>query len=275
MLIFLLAAAAFGAQEAPPPPDRDESEIVITGDRPKRDPRGGVERPYPETERVPLGSRIARRMERRPFRSVATDSGLAGMIGNSGESNWDGTGGSGHGVRRRLVTECVANHDQVDEDVACILFRVGTYTDASDYDSAAEALAPLLERRHLTSWERYYVGHYAYALAEARQDDGAREHALHLMLASGRMAEVDRRQALRSMAAMALRNGDYPQAISRLESLAELGPDPLSLANLAALYERAGRGAEARRRMAEAVEFARASGETPPEEWTAFIARPN
>jgi hypothetical protein len=186
------------AQSAEPP----DPAIVVTGTRPERSPNGRPEEPYPETERVVLGSRIARRVERRPFRSVATETGLAGMIGNSGAGSWDGTGSSNHAVRSRLATECVAEHAQVSEAVACILFRVKRHIEAGDYDSAREALAPLLERRHLTSWERYYVGHYAYRLAVAMEDDAGRAQALQMMLESGRLPEEQRGRAHRVLASL-------------------------------------------------------------------------
>jgi len=201
---FALSSILFAPQEgvAAPSAGPPDPAIVVTGTRPERDPRGGVEAPYPETERVLLGSRIARRVERRPFRSVATETGLAGMIGNSGAGSWDGTGGSNHGVRTRLVTECVADHEQVSEAVACALFRVKRHTEAGDFESAREALAPLLERRHMTSWKRYYVGHYAYRLAEAMEDDAARAQALQMMLESGRLSEEQRGRAYRVLASL-------------------------------------------------------------------------
>ncbi len=208
MSLFAFAFSIIFAPQEPaavPSAEPPNSPIVVTGTRPERDPRGGVEQPYPETDRVLLGSRIARRVERRPFRSVATESGLAGMIGNSGHGSWDGTGSSNHAVRTRLVTECVADHEQVSEAVACMLFRVKRNTEAGDFDSARQALVPLLERRHMTSWERYYVGHYAYRLAEATADDAGRAQALQMMLESGRLPEDQGVRARRVLAS--LQNG--------------------------------------------------------------------
>ena len=272
----LLSTTLLGLQQqapAEPGVDPEGQRVVVTGERPQRNPRGGVEAPYPEVERVPLGSRIARRVARRPFQSVASDSGVAGSI-PAKDSGFDGTGGSSHGFRMRRITECVPEHDQVSEEVACILFRVRRSTEVGDFDAAAEALAPLLARRHLTAWERYYVGYFAYRLGDAMPEAARRERGLDLMLASGRMADTDRRQALRALAGMALRNGDDATAISRYERLVQADADARSLANLAALYARNGRLDQARTRMAQAVALARQSGETPPEDWTAFLAQP-
>ncbi len=271
----LLSSAFVGLQPVPAQPEADpESQrVIVTGERPERDPRGGVEAPYPEVERVPLGSRIARRVAQRPFRSVASDSGVGG-VSLTEDGGFDGTGGSSHGFRMRRVTECVPEHDQVSEEVACILFRVKRNTELGDYDAAAGALAPLLARRHLTAWERYYIGYFAYRLGDAVPENARRERGLDLMLASGRMEDADRRQALRALAGMALQNGDDATAISRFERLVQADADARSLANLAALYARNGRTDQARTRMAQAVALARQTGETPPQEWTAFLAQP-
>lgn len=273
-LTLLLSAGAVGLQQPPPAPaaESDSPPIVVTGERDPRNPLGGIEQPYSETERVPLGSRIARRVERRPFRSVATESGLAGMLGNSGDGNWDGTGGSGHGVRSRRVIECVAEREEVSEAVACMLHRVKAGIETGDHAAAAAALEPLLERRMLTAWERYYIGYYAFELGEAMQDDERRGAALSLMVASSEMPDAERPPALRTLAAIALRGGDDHSAILRLEAVAGIvADDARTRANLAALYARNGREDQARLRMTEAVDILRRAGATPPEEWTAFL----
>lgn len=271
LLFSLILSAGFaGLQDTPPA--APEEEIVVTGEREERSPLGGVEDPYPEVERVPLGSRIARRIARRPIRSIASESGVAGML-QGGDSHWDGTGGSSLNMRMRLVTECVPEHELVSEEIACILYRVKKSLEVSDFDAAAERLAPLMERRHVTSWERYYIGYYAFRFAEAAGDAQMREAALQKMLASGRMEEAQQRDALRALAGMALSSGRESVAIERFERLAEAGADPRSLANLAILHARAGRIDQARLRMSQAVTRARQAGETPAEEWTAFLAR--
>ena len=71
---------------------------------------------------------------------------------------------------------------------------------------------------------------------------------------------------------MALTSGRDEIAIARFEQLAEAGADARSLANLAALYARAGRMDQARLRMSQAVAQVRQQGQTPAEEWTTFLA---
>ncbi len=279
LLPFMLAAAASAQQpELTPPaarPEADDQRITVTGDRPERDARGAVEQPYSETERAPLGSRIARRVRERPFEGAASETGLAGLVGVQGGANIDGTGGTRLGFRNRRVLECRAGHEQVSQEVACILFRIRQGTDARDFAAAHGALAPLLARQGLTAWERYYAGYYAYALADAEQDDARREEALHIMLGTGRMEEADRQRTFGALTRIALRSGDDATAIARFERLVQARADANNLADLAALYARTGRLDRARTRMAEAVALKRQAGETPPAGWTAFLDRSN
>ncbi len=278
LLSLMLSAAASAQQPAPAPPaepaQAESQRVIVTGDRPERDLRGPVEQPYSETERVPLGSRIARRQRQRPFENVASQTGLAGML-PSIKLDFDGTGGPAPRFRNRRVLECRAVHEEVSQEVACILFRAKQETDAGNFAAARNALTPLLERRGLSAWERYYGGHYTYLLADAEQDDAGRERALHMMLATGRMEEADRRRAVGALTQIALRSGDDATAIARFERLVQAQADANSLADLATLYARAGRLAQARTRMAEAVALARQAGQTPPAGWTAFLARTN
>jgi tetratricopeptide (TPR) repeat protein len=279
MSLLILSAAFLASQVQPPAPaqppvDQEGQRVIVTGDRPEGAPREAVEQPYSETERVPLGSRIARRERQRPFENVASHTGLAGML-PSKELDFDGTGGPAPRFRNRRVLECRAVHEQVSQEVACILFRAKQETDARNYAAARDALTPLLARHGLTAWERYYGGYYVYQLADAEQDDAGRERALHIMLASGRMAEADRGQAVRALSRIALRSPDDATAIARFERLVQAQAEADALADLAALYARTGRLDQARTRMAEAVALKRQAGETPPSGWTAFLARTN
>lgn len=195
-LLMTIGAATSQPAASPPPVEQD---MVVTGFRPERHPLGRAEVPYSETARVPAGSRIARRVPDRPFRSIASESGVAGMLQGSG---MDGTGGSSHNVARRRVTECVVGDRQVREDVACILFNVHRNTGLGELRAAREALEPLLRRDRLNAAEHFYIGHHAYALAEAEQDETLRLRAIRLLLASGRLSELDRARAERTLATL-------------------------------------------------------------------------
>ena len=277
LLILFAASLASQAQPAAPaqPAESQEGQrITVTGDRPEGGPREAVEQPYSETERVTLGSRIARRHRERPFENVASETGVAGLLSGD-ELDFDGLGGAGARFRNRRVVECRALHQQVSQEVACILFRAKQQTDAGDFAAARAALTPLLARRGLTAWERYYGGYFAYQLADAAQDDAAREQALHVMLATGRMEPVDRGRAVRALTRIALRSPDDATAIARFERLIQAQAEADALADLAALYARIGRMEQARARMAEAVALARQTGRIPPAGWTNFLAGNN
>lgn len=276
MSLLILSTAFLASQLQPPVPAQDPEgqRVVVTGDRPEHDTRGAIEEPYSETERVTLGSRVARRHRVRPFENVASETGVAGLLTAPG-LDFDGAGGSAPRFRNRRVVECRALHEQVSQEVACILLRAKQQTDAGDFAAARGALTPLLARQGLTAWERYYGGYYAYQLADAAQDDAAREQALHLMLATDRMEPVDREQAVRALNRIALRSPDDATAIARFERLIQARAEADALADLAALYARSGRMEQARSRMAEAVALARQAGRTPPPGWTTFLSQEN
>lgn len=279
MSLFMLSAAFLALQAEPaapalPPETEEDQRVVVTGDRPERDVRGAVEGPYSESERVTLGSRVGRRHRERAFENVASETGVAGLLSAPG-LDFDGAGGAVARFRNRRVVECRALHEQVSQEVACILVRAKQQTDAGDFAAARGALTPLLARQGLTAWERYYASYYAYGLADAQRDDSGRERALHMMLATGRMAEEDRRRAIGALTQIALRSGDDATAIARFERLIQARADANNLADLAALYARTGRLDQARTRMAEAVALKRQAGETPPAGWTAFLDRSN
>ena len=274
MALSLLLAAPAAAAPDPPSSREDDAVdaegIVVTGVRPKR-PKN-AEEPYSETKRVPLGSRIPRIPERRMFYSIASDTGLAGLIGGGKDNNFDALGGSMAKTRVRVVKECKADREEVSEKTACALIRVAGHIESSEFDAAKAELAKLDGIRMLPSFDRYYAANYHYRLAAALKDDAGREVALKTMLASGRMPEADRPGALRTLVAMALARGDDQSAIAELERLiASVPDDARSQANLAALYARHGRLPQARSHMALAVASTKARGDAVPQGWIDFL----
>jgi len=267
----MLAQSATPAQTATPAQD----PIVVSGEREERVNGEVVEAPYSETARVPVGSRIPRRREARPYSTVTSDGGLAGLLSAPG-NNYDATGGSGGTplrVRNRVVRECVAGDRRVSEATACVLLRVRQSIDAQNYTAAAAALEPLLRSGTLSAIDRYYVASFNYQLAEASDDDARREAALTAMLESGRMPDQDRPNAMRMLARLAAQRGDNAGAIARLERLVVDNPmDARNHADLAWLYVRTGRDSEAVPRMETAVRLARQSGTPVPQAWLAFLS---
>ena len=230
-----------------------------------------AEGPYSTTPRVMLGTRIARTPERRTFNTVSTDTGLAGLISGP-DNNMDAAGGA---VRSRLVRICRADREEVSEATACALSEANEMIRAGDFDRAGTILGELLAARHLSSFDRYYAGHYAVLLGQEAEDPVHRRAGLAAMLQSGRMAEADRPAAMRSLVSLALAAGDDAAAIAQLETLVNAVPhDAQSQANLAILYDRQGRVDQARQRMTLAVNQLRTEGRPPPEAWVAYLEIP-
>jgi hypothetical protein len=269
-LSLLLLAMQAAPAPAPAQDAATRNPIVVNG-IPQRVGGRRVEQPYTEGEHVMLGSRVPRRRDARGFRTVATDSGLAGLM-QGHLQGFDGTGGSAPRMANRPVIECVAGHPQVLERNACILFRVRQAIGRQDHGGAAAAIAPLLRSRTLSGIERYYVASINLELAEAMDDDERREAAVALMVESGRMPAADRPNAMRILARLAARRGDNEAALARLERLvAELPDEPRNHADLAWLLSRSGRDVEAVPRMMHALELARRTGGTVPQAWTDFL----
>ena len=273
LALSLFLAASVQTTQAPPPETEKEAasdQVTVTGQRPHPDEEK-AEEPYSTTRRIPLGSRIPRKPGRRVFHTVASNTGLAGLIAAK-ENDFDATGGAVLNSRNRLIKVCKADREEVSEETACALVEARRSMEAGDFESASSALAPLLASGGLSSFDRYYTGYYAYLLAQKMGDEAGRETALTMMLASGRMPESDRPAALKTLVAMAFKRGDDAAAIARLEKLVEAVPeDAQSQANLATLYANRGDHEKARTHMATAVALLERSGATPPNGWRQYL----
>lgn len=264
-----LTAAAL---QSPPSSAQTSEPIIVTGARTdEHEAQRKVEKPYSITPRVVTGSRIPHTTGRRLFNTVASDTGLAGLIADK-NNNFDAAGGSVPRQRDRRIIECRADREEVSEETACALFDIAKALDDGDHVTAAAKLDELKEDRSLHSFDRYYVAFYQYKVAEARADERGREDALKAMLASGRMPWEERLTAQRTLVAMALKRGDNSGAIAALEKLTEAQPDDArSQANLAALYDRSGFKEKARQRMTVAVAVAGQSGAAVPRDWIDYL----
>lgn len=268
-LAVLLAQSPTPAKPAEPADSNDT--VVVVGTRIDEKARDKAEKPYSTTPRTVTGSRIERIPSgRRVFTTVASDTGLAGLL-SSTHNHMDANGGMVLNRRTRHVLECKAGSEQVSEVTACALLDVSRSISNGDHPGAAAQLRAL-GARGLNGTERYYHATYSYRLAEALKDDAGREQALKAMLATGKMPQAEQMPALRTLAAMAIRRGDDPAAIAALEHLVLVPPvDARSHANLALLYSRAGMDDKARFQMAAAVSTMQQAGGTPPREWTDFL----
>lgn len=272
--LILSVAAAMALQSQAPAPDEQaspgEEDILVTGER--IEGASEAEEPYSTTERVPLGSRIERKTGPRLFRTVATESGLGGLISGPG-NDFNATGAAAPRMREILVKECKSNNGEVTEETACRLIKVSDAMEAGDHDAARAELQALREIRTLPDPDRYYVAVYAYRVAQQFGDAPGREAALEAMLATGAMPPEQRPSARRSLVALALDRGDDPAAIGHLESLLALHPeDSRSQANLAALYARAGSHDKALPHMLKAVALVEQAGGAVPKSWADYVA---
>jgi tetratricopeptide (TPR) repeat protein len=266
-LLLLLAA-----QTSPPQDQSSSDPIIVTGD--KGDPREQqAEEPYSTREHVPVGSRIPRKTGRRTFNTVASNTGLGGLLLSPG-NHIEATGGTVPVTRNRLVKVCKADREEVSEETACALVEAKKKMDVRDFAGARAALQAVLAKRMLSSFDRYYAGHFAYLLAQAEGDEAGRERALRMMLASGRMAEAERQGALKSIVRMTLKRGDEAAAVTALEELLSAHPnDAESQANLATLYAWSGQHNKAVPRMQTAVSLVQQKGGTPPQTWTEYLSK--
>jgi hypothetical protein len=277
LLLILAGQQAATTTTKPPPEAQGQQTIVVTGERP--DPRQKeAEEPYSTIEHTPLGSRIPRKMGPRTFSTVATNTGLAGLLlgggVGGGANSMDGTGGSVVRFRNRIVKVCKADREEVSEETACALVEAKKKMAQGDHAAASAALAPLLANRTLNSFDRYYIGYFAYQLADAQRDDAAREKALGLMLSSKRMPEGERLGAMKTMVRLSLKRGDEAAAKAMLEKLLALQPgDAASQANLATLYAWQGQHEKALPLMRTAVNLIQKDGGTPPKDWTDYLSR--
>jgi tetratricopeptide (TPR) repeat protein len=275
--MMLSATAAFlllTAQDAPgaKPVNPDHPEIVVEGQR--EDERKGriAEDPYPMVEREMLGSRIKRKTER-GFRTVATNTGLAGVqTYGSSSGGVDATGGMTMNRRNRVIRECKSSFDKLSETTACELWLAEKAMSEGRLDDADKTIGKLMDMRHMSTVDRYHVAQYAYLLAEQQDDDGAKEKALDTLFATGMMADDEKLKALKTMARLKLKRQDQPGAIAALEQLLAATPDDASSqANLATLYAWEGQHDKALPRMQTAVSLVEQKGNTPPKSWTDYL----
>lgn len=268
---------AVESQETQGKDEIDPDKILVTG---KRDRRETVderrtryaETPYATTERVPLNSRIKRTPDQRDFSSVATNQGLAALIGAGAGQNLEAAGGASLNRRLKKVQVCEASSQYVHEDIACGLIEAKTAIEASDYTSARELIDKLSGYGTLNDTERYFVETHRFMLAEATDDAQLRYDALAAMTTSGAMPDTEQVGAYRALLAMALKRSDETAAIDHLERLSALGvAEDQDLATLAILYDRAGNRDKAIVKMRAAIASTVAHGKTPPTTWTAFV----
>lgn len=267
-LIMLLAAQETPAADLS---EAERQKIIVTGERNKK--AHLAEEPYPMVEREVLGSRIKRKMDRQ-FRTVATNTGLAGLISGGGSNtSLDGSGGSPLRFRNKLIKECKSGDERLTERTACELWLAEKAINESEFAAAKLLLDKLLRNPQLSRVDRYHTASYSYQLAERTDDDPGKQAALKMMFETGQMPDAERQTALKTMVRLSLKKGDQDSAIASLEELLAMKPDDeRSNANLATLYAWKGEHQKALPRMQTAVSLIEQKGETPPKSWTDYLS---
>jgi hypothetical protein len=255
----LFAAAAARAQSDAPATAEAEDQgapaITVTGTAPER------------ALTTSTGSRIGRRDDPAPFRTVATGTGVAGLTPGSGMDPFAG------GTRTITERACRSDDPRIPAAAACRLLPIQQLLASGAFEEARSALDRFASAETATDDERYVAATLQYRIAVATGEPLDREDALRAMLATAAMPAAERPAALRSLISMAIARGDDAGTEALLEQLLLLAPDDArNLANLASLRARAGRQAEAARLIGRAIEIARRRGEPVPAEWLGFAS---
>lgn len=216
--------------------------------------------------RIRSGSRIAREGTAEEG-GVATQTGVQGLGGSSGIDPSEG------GVRKRVTRGCKVAGTTLSDAHACALRASDEAAAAGDYEAASAGLDQLLALDDLAPADRYMLLERHYRIAQDSGDAAQREARLAAMVDSGLMPPDERPGALRALVTMALAARAEDRAATRLGELLTLTPDDArSHANLAALHQRAGRRAEARTAIGQAIEASLRQGQPVPEEWQALAS---
>ena len=255
--MMLAALAAFfepSGQGSPPALETQPPEIVVEG-------------PRLEDEEQVLGSRIARPRPDFGNGQIATATGVAGLTPGSGMDPFAGS------TRLRTQVECRTDAP-LSRATVCEFGEMQAAFESGDFGHVRAGLERLLLRENLTDDERYLAYRVAFALARAQGDSVDRRDALEGMLATRSMPAEQRAPALRTLAAIALGEGDRERAVGLFERAIAAAPqNATARGNLAALYANAGRDEEALELMREAIALARSAGEAVPPHWIAFTDR--
>jgi hypothetical protein len=244
------------AASQPEPVSERGSDITVTG-----------ERSEPQRPRATTGSRIARSERPAPFATIATETGVAGLVPGSQADPFAGF--------TRTVTEvsCRSDDERVSADAACRLAAIQRLIAAQSFDEARSAIDRLAASEAATDLERYLAAGFLYRIGLATGEAADREDALRMLVASEAAPAAERSAAYRTLVSIALRRGDKAAARELLERIVATAPeDSRSRANLASLYAETGRAQEAAALVREAIAIARRRGEPVPAEWLSFAS---
>lgn len=258
--LMLAQSAGQPAEAVQPAPEQVENRdyasepipIVVTG-----------ETDTTTSELVIVGSRIPRK-PLHPRGQFATNTALHGLTPGSGMDPM------GAYTRTLQWSECRASDPIISEKAACLLVAAQKDFTDGDRDGGIAVLRSLALSESFSAGEQLEAIKRLYAEGERSADDTLRVYALELMLENTAFPRDNRAAALRTVAAIALRDGDEVAAIAAFAKLDSEGKARAQeLANLAVLQRRSGDDA-AKRTMERAIAMRLSNGLEIPPGWEDF-----
>jgi hypothetical protein len=254
------AVAVAGQQSSPAaaPVHAQPSEIVVTGKQAKQE------------EVVATGSRLKPAeplVDYRGFVSqVATSTGVAGLTPQSGMDPFAGP------TITRTVRSCRSSDKRLSQAAVCELAKAKAAIAKDDLTSAKQRLRRVLEGQVSNNADRFIAQRFQYELALKEADKEQQFEALSGMVQSNLLPQTDQVRALKTLASLALQDGENAVAISLLERVIRTAPsETKAYANLGALYAGAGAHDLAKARLLEAVRLTKLANLQVPQEWTAYL----
>lgn len=246
---------ANGSDQASVTPEQEASQtpIIVEGRREE------------STRRAQTGSRIPTEPLFKDL-TVSTSTGVAGLTPGSGMTP------DGDRVHKRITKTCVSDSEGVGERASCLLLKAKNAISGNQPSEAIDIYRYLVSSGQFGAPEQLAGGTELYNLAQSTGDDLLREEALIRLLDGDLLTVPKQAGARRTLVDLALKRGDRPTALRRLEQFVATGnADPKSMANLAILrQEQTVPGAAPM--MSSAITALEATGGEVPQSWHDFVA---
>lgn len=157
---------------------------------------------------------------------------------------------------------------KLSKPVAAALSDAQKALSANDFATALAKVkeAEAVEKR--TADDAYMTNAIKLNIAATSKDNRLAEEAIDGMLASGKVSAEEKPKFLRNLGALALQRGDTAKATSAYEQLVQAAPnDPEAIVQLAEIYQRSKQTPKAIATLRQAIDAAKAAGQTVPENW--------
>lgn len=163
---------------------------------------------------------------------------------------------------------CRAEGAVMRKQIACRLVDVQKLMGAGKFVPARQALTEVAATPGLTIDERFATLQYQYRLAEAMNDPTLRRVALTGIVDTDLLPIDEQAYAVRSLGAVAWKQGDQAEALRRFEQASRLDPnDTLSRVNAAAVLQSTNHREQAVAYLRAAITINRVKGLPIPQSW--------